>query len=260
MRTIGVVSFLVLIAAAGARGDEWQKRFPVSGRPELRVDTGDGSIELNPGPAGEISARVLTKGYKIGSGEVEVTDRQTGNRVEIEVRIPNRHWNIGNRSVRVELTVPANLDANLRTGDGSVRGRGVGGDLRIVTGDGSIDLGSATGSLDAHTGDGKITADGRFERLSLKTGDGSIDARIAEGSQMAGSWRIDTGDGSVTLRLPASFASELDLKTGDGGITVDLPATTNGRVSEHRFHGKLNGGGQVLTITTGDGSIRVGRL
>ncbi len=261
MNRAGVFFIALGLLAGAARGDEWQKRYTVSGTPQLRMDTGDGNVDLRAGAAGVIEARVTSQGYRLAEDDVRIVESQTGNSVTIELKFPR--WegiHTGRRWVRVELSVPPDLRAEVHTGDGNITGAGVAGDLRLSTGDGSIELSDAAGRLDARTGDGRIRVAGRFERLALKTGDGSVDAAIASGSQMAEPWRIGTGDGSVTVRLPEGFAADLDVRTGDGGITVDLPLTTSGKVGGNRLRGRLNGGGQLLTIETGDGSIRVSRL
>jgi hypothetical protein len=51
----------------------------------------------------------------------------------------------------------------------------------------------------------------------------------------------------------------VDLHTGDGHIDLDLPVTTEGKIRENEVRGKLNGGGNLLVIHTGDGSIRLRR-
>jgi hypothetical protein len=61
----------------------------------------------------------------------------------------------------------------------------------------------------------------------------------------------------VTLQLPGSFAADVDLRTGDGRITLDMPVSVEGRLGSNNIRGKLNGGGNVLTIHTGDGAIRL---
>lgn len=113
------------------------------------------------------------------------------------------------------------------------------------------------GRLRARTGDGHIRAAGRFDSLDLNTGDGRIDARALPGSTAASNWSIRTGDGSVTLELPSTFAADVDLHTSDGHITLDLPVTVEGRLGERNIRGKINGGGNLLTVHTGDGSIRI---
>jgi len=77
---------------------------------------------------------------------------------------------------------------------------------------------------------------------------------------MTSDWSLRTGDGGMTVRLPDSFAADLDVQTNDGHINLAMPVTVSGRASEKRIRGKLNGGGQLLTLHTGDGSIRLDRL
>src|SRR5438876_1293967 len=78
-------------------------------------------------------------------------------------------------------------------------------------------------------------------------------------SKMATSWTIRTGDGSVDLVLPADFQTNIDASTGDGHISLGVPVTVEGTFSNSQIHGKMNGGGQPLTIHTGDGSIRLSK-
>ena len=44
------------------------------------------------------------------------------------------------------------------------------------------------------------------------------------------------------------------------GRELDLPVTVNGSIERSSIRGKLNGGGPLLEITTGDGSIRVSKF
>ena len=79
------------------------------------------------------------------------------------------------------------------------------------------------------------------------------------GSRMGTSWSLRTGDGSVDLTLPADFQADIDATTGDGHISLGIPVTVEGTFSRSAIHGKMNGGGQALTIHTGDGSIRLSK-
>jgi hypothetical protein len=99
---------------------------------------------------------------------------------------------------------------------------------------------------------------GRLDSLTLRSGDGSIDADLLPGSKIASSWRVESGDGGVIVRLPRDFAADLDLHTGDGSISVDFPLTTTaGGRSDHDLRARLNAGGAPFFIRTGDGSIRL---
>jgi DUF4097 and DUF4098 domain-containing protein YvlB len=259
MRTLLVVSAVIL--ATSARAEEWSKRFQVSGAPELRVQTSDANVSVRASAGGVIEARVITKGWRIGPDEVRIIDHQTGSRVELEIRMPENEWNFGNRSANVELTVPQELKVEIHTGDGNINLRGLKGEFRLTSGDGDIEADSLDGAINGHTGDGKIEVRGRFDGLDLRSGDGNIIAAAAAGSKMASPWRIRSGDGGVTLKLPEGFSADIDAHTGDGEISVNLPVATTGfRSGDNVFRGKLNGGGLTLRVETGDGRIRLERL
>ncbi len=253
---------LVLLAACGSPSfaDEWKKSFSVPGRADLRVEVDDGEAIVRTWDRNQIEARITTQGWKIGPDEVRITDHQAGDRVEIEVRVPRTHFNFSPRSVHVELQVPRELRATIHSGDGRISIQDVKGEIHLSTSDGSIEADAVDGDFEAKTGDGRIRANGRWGRLSLETSDGSIDAEARVGSKMAAPWQINTGDGSVTLRLPENFAADLDAHTGDGKITVDLPVTASGTLGGSDVRGKLYGGGQKLVVRTGDGPIRLHRL
>jgi hypothetical protein len=281
MRTGWLLSIAVVgLAGAPARADEWSHRYPLKGAADLHVKTDDGSVRIETGDYTEIAARVTTEGWSIGPEGASITESQSGDRVEIAVRLPqHRSWHgIERRSVRVVLQVPKRADLDVRTGDGSVEvqpvsGRlnvstgdgsitveGLQGEIRLHTGDGAIRASGLAGQLQADTGDGHMTVRGRFELLDLSTGDGGIDADVEPGSKVEKPWSLRSGDGGITLRVPEDLGAELDAHTGDGHVVVDKPVTVTGTVGRDTVRGRLGAGGEPLRIHTGDGSIRLQRL
>lgn len=249
-----------VVFSSAARADEWTKRWPVNGKPELRVTAGDASIAVEVGATDEITALVRTRGISIGNSDLRITEHQDGNRVELELREPSTHFNFASRSIEVRLRVPRELLADLHTGDGSIKLKGLHGVIRVHTGDGSIQGDDLDGGFDARTGDGSMHINGRFDDLKLRTSDGSVDIQASHGSRMATEWRVETGDGSVHMGVPRDLAANIELRTGDGSIHSDLPLTVEGTKKEHELEGKLNGGGPSLSVRTGDGSISLGEI
>jgi hypothetical protein len=273
----------MLVAARIVQAEDWHKTYTVSGKATVRVETNDGAVRVSTWEGKQIEARVETIGWKIDNSEVRIIERQTGDRLDLEARVPNNNgifgsngiFGGGRRSLRIELRIPREADLNVRTGDGSVEisnsigavdihtgdGQiivsGAKGNIRLSTGDGQIQAKGLDGQLDASSGDGQIQIEGRLDSLNLKTNDGSIDARLATGSRISTSWSVRTGDGNVILRLPENFQADLDAHTGDGRIKVDFPITTTGKAGGSQLRGKINGGGPVLTVGTGDGSIDI---
>ncbi len=258
-KTFLVVVLCLTVLSLSALAEEWNKSYQVGDKPSLRVETNDASVEVTRGVSHTVSARVIADGYSINGTGVRVTEHQDGDKVDLQVHIPNQ-WGIHisvHRSVRVEVQVPAETALDLHSGDGHIRVDGISSQARIDTGDGHIEVRNFNGALNAHTSDGHMTIDGVLSDLNLRTGDGHIDLTVRPGSKMSAGWLIHTSDGGVEARLPEDLAAELYAHTGDGRIQLDFPVTVSGGIERSRIRGKLNGGGPLLEITSGDGSIRI---
>jgi DUF4097 and DUF4098 domain-containing protein YvlB len=289
--------FAAVAFAPRASATDWSKNYTVSGRANVRIDTNDGAVRVSTSDSKAVEFRVEYEGYELDKN-LHIETRQNGDQVELVARVTG-HWGFSwggrGRRLRIEVRMPKDADLNAHTGDGSVEASSINGNVTVQTGDGSIRANSLTGTIDLHTNDGSINVDtlkgdirlhtgdgsieareldgklnadsgdghvriaGRFEALNVKTGDGSVDTHVLPGSKMATSWNIRTGDGSVDLSLPGDFQANIDASTGDGHISVGLPVTVEGTFSNSQLHGKMNGGGQSLTVHTGDGSIRLSK-
>ena len=262
MRTFLRLLLLLSVAIPLAHADEWSKTYTLSGRPDLKVESSDAEIHVDTWDKNAIEAKVTTEHYKIGEGGIKINERQNGDRVEIEVRFPREthFFNFRSYHVQIDIHMPREGKVNLGTGDGRVRVAGLKGELQLRSGDGSLELEFVSGSVRARTGDGNILAKGRFDLLDLNTSDGRIDVEAERGSTMGQGWDLRTGDGSVALRIPSELAADVDIHTGDGHIDLDVPVTVEGKLGGNNVRGKLNGGGSLLAIKTGDGSIRLEKL
>ena len=288
---------LLAVSAVAAHAEDVTKSFVVTGRANVRAETNDGSVRVTTGDSKQVEFRVEYQGYELGKN-LRIDARQDGDKVEVVARITG-HWGFSfghnTRRLHIEVRMPREADLQVETGDGSVQVESINGTVSVHTGDGSVKANSLNGTIDLHTNDGSITVEnlkgdmrlrtgdgsieardldgkveadsgdghiriaGRFDGLNVKTGDGSVDTRVQPGSKMASSWTIRTGDGSVDLVLPSDFQTNIDASTGDGHISLGIPVTVEGTFSNSQIHGKMNGGGQPLTIHTGDGSIRLSK-
>ena len=266
-----------------------EKRFEVArGVPELTLITFDGSVEIRSWDQAVVQVEIEKRGPNKQVAEaIEVRAEQAGNAIRIEVRKPageTAGFLHQSPSAKLIALVPRQAkvvarsgdgsiivervegDLDLDTGDGSVRGYDLAGKVRIHTGDGSVRLEQVAGSLDVDTGDGTVSIAGKLQGVKAVTGDGTVVVRAEEGSAMADSWEIRTGDGGVRLELPAGFAANLDASTADGRVRLDgvdaeaapEPATEHGEEHAHRAVKRaLAGGGRLLRLRSGSGSITV---
>lgn len=268
---------IVLGTTAAAHADEWEHSYPITRTTPLRLKTGDAEVRLHAGPAGSVRMHVHTHNLTIGRRlMIDVSDAGGGWTAEVRERpqMFGFHFDIGPRVV-VELEVPSDCQLAVVTGDGGIQASDIGGQLDLHTGDGGIhadrlrgavhlDTGDGgvvvhelDGQLVAHSGDGHMHLDGRFDHLDVTTGDGPVQIDVGSGSHVAQGWSIQTGDGGVRLRLPNDLRADLHAHTGDGGITMDLPVEVSGQIGHHDLRGTLHGGGGLLEVRSGDGSIHI---
>lgn len=282
--TLAVSSACVDIVAA-QHVEREDRKFSVSGRPEVTLSTFDGSIEVRPTDRSEVAVTIERRGSsKEATDRIDVHTEQTGNQVTVEVRWPRGSmvglaWH-NSASAKLIVSMPAtgNLHARsgdgsidverisgaieLHSGDGSIHGRNLSGSINAQTGDGSIKLEDMNGALEVHTGDGSVTVTGKLTGgVRARTGDGSVSVHAAPGSTADADWTITTGDGSVELALPADFSGELNAHTGDGHVVLhDLTlSNVSGRIGKNAVRGRLGSGGHAVNVRTGDGSITLRR-
>jgi DUF4097 and DUF4098 domain-containing protein YvlB len=260
-----------------------EKRFTVTGLPDLRLTTFDGSIEIRSGEGNTVVVEIEKRGpTKEALDDLKIETKQDGNRIEVAVKKPAHEvvfFGVGRMSPTASLIVTMPRDGNvtarsgdgsiriehvhgrleLRTGDGSIRAFDIAGQLTLATGDGSVTLEDVAGDLDVDTGDGSVSVAGKPSAMKLHTGDGSITVRALAGTTMKDDWSMTTGDGGVAVYLPSDFGAELDAHTGDGSIRNELQLGSNDEGDKDRrsLKGKLGAGGRLLRIRTGDGSIRL---
>src|SRR5437868_4555174 len=170
LRTVTVAVALPLAASGCVVVDSQghvvrdEKRFTIAGTPDLHLNTFDGSIEIR---AGEDARTVVVETEKLGPtkeavDELKVETKQEGNRIDLEVKKPNRDvlfFGIGHMTphARFIVTMPRSGDVAARSGDGAIDIRGISGRLDLHTGDGSIRGTAIGGEMSFITGDGSVT-------------------------------------------------------------------------------------------------------
>jgi DUF4097 and DUF4098 domain-containing protein YvlB len=253
----------VIVLAAFAHADDWSKTYNLTGKPDLRVEAVDATVRIESWDRNNIEAHVTTRGWHIGNGDLEIVEHQQGEAVTIQLREPHHNhfsFSVDARHTELEIRMPRNARVDVHTSDGSVSAKGLAGDLNFVTGDGRLVLEDNDGNLHAHTSDGSIRVSGRFDVVDLKTSDGRVAFEARPGSHMQEPWHIHTSDGSIDLRIPADLAADIDLHTSDGHIITNIPIVVEGSFDKENLHGKINGGGNSLSVSTSDGSITLDKL
>lgn len=248
-----------LFAADGS----WSKTWNVSASAaDLRVDADYGTLHIVQGNSNAIHADVTTSYWSIPS-DVQVSDTQDGNHVEIRVRTPEHHgggwfhWHTPKVEINIEVPDGSRLD--LHTGFGDIRGENLHAHARVDTNFGGIHFPEFNGQLNGETGFGDVSTDGVFSGLELKSGFGSVRAEANSGSQIHEDWRLDSGFGDIVLRVPSDMNANIDASSGFGHVSTDVPLSVTDTSSHSELRGQLGKGGSSVELNTGFGSIHLGR-
>ena len=210
--------------------------------------------------------------------------------ISFDVTVPKdtsveSHTGSGNQRVS---DVSGPVRAN--TGSGNVTVSGIGAEVRANAGSGNLEIKNVQGRTYAETGSGNTIATGiaggfdaragsgdiTFEQTAsgsvrAETGSGNIHLRNVSGGleagagsgdvevqgKMASDWRIHTGSGEVEVKLPSDAKFNINAQSSSGNVEVHHPVTMQGAFKKNHIEGTVNGGGTLLQVSTGSGTIRV---
>ena len=253
---------LALSVPAVAQGPEgaFERTLKVTGSADVDVQSGSGSIRVEPGAADSVrvAARIKAGSSWLAGGDVEKRIRQIEQNPPIEQQ--GNVIRIGrfadddlarNISISYEITVPAATKLAARTGSGSIAVGAIAGPAEIKSGSGSVTVGRVGGSVVASTGSGSIKVEGAAS-LEASTGSGSISA-----ASVAGPTKATSGSGSITITQ--SGKGDVNVSAASGGITltgVDGAARVSSSSGSITIDGRPSGpwtlnassGGITLTV------------
>jgi hypothetical protein len=263
-----VLLFLIsAVAAQAATEEQLHQRFPAQPGATVVVEVDFGSIDVSTNATSEVVVDVWRKIGRRKKADEEAFLRD--NPVEfsqdsrtVTIRSHGKSkwsWSLSGRNennAKYTISVPAQSNAQLKTGGGGVRVVDLTGEVKAQTGGGGLSFARLHGPLNGGTGGGGIGADdcegalnfrtggggievtGGSGSLSGSTGGGSVSVRNFQGSahvsaggggltieNVAGGVDASTGGGSIRAVLPSELADNVKLSTGGGGISVSVPAT-----------------------------------
>ena len=260
----------------------WEKSYTVSGKPVLALEVSDSGMTVRScGDCRAVHVRVEMTGAKLSDYVLE--ESQSGNTIHFSLKERTHvgfHIEMRSQSVKVLVETPANVTLEGRSSDGSMSVRGLQGEITLASSDGSLDVEDVSGNLKLRTSDGSLrvrggggrlearSSDGSqdiagsFESWQVASSDGSLKVELLPGTKLREPSTVESKDGSLTMQVPRELAAEFDVQTRDGGLQSNLPLTTSGYDSRdehgHAVHGKMNGGGPLMSVRSSDGSVRVG--
>lgn len=314
---LGVFIFISGFAPSLAEERKVEKKFKVSARGLLTLDSDKGSVDIRTQAAAEVEIVVVLEARTGSRSQAEdwfnnfdLSFDHIGSNVTVNGKWHDPSFRHDNRlGVHYDIRIPKdyNVDvktaggsialddlagkAELRTSGGSINMGEIGGPVVAATSGGSISLqgakghadlntsggsivvGKIDGPLEAKTSGGSISVEGVNGDLDAKTSGGSlklsdlngnVEAKTSGGSiwaellkQINKPVELKTSGGGITLVIPPGMKADLDASTSGGRVRTDVPLTLQGRISKSSVQGKINGGGELITLKTSGGNIEI---
>jgi hypothetical protein len=236
------------------------KNFSVGSQPTVVLNNGNGSVHIINGSANHVTV-VAHKHVLLGDGnQISVQYDLNSSQNTLTVTVPDQqgfslfNWNHG---VDFDVTVPAQANLHMETGNGSVDATGINGQISLETGNGSIDVTQVNGPMTLKTGNGSITTTqtGASGNSTFKTGNGSIDFNGTLNPNN-GTYLFTTGNGSIDVTLPGNSSFQFAASTGNGSIDSDFPSV--GSDDRDSVEGTVGSAPYAqVTLRTGNGSIHL---
>lgn len=221
---------------------------------ELRSDFGDVSLATAAGGTLTIQTNngtVSLENVK-ASGKVDLhsdfgrIEYKSGSSTELQIQNQNGEVAVSDVKASGDLVISSDFGAirlvsvdaksyNLKTLNGRISVDGVTGSIKAVSDFGDVEI-----------------KNGRETTLDLKSGNGAV---RFEGNLGPGPHTLRSDFGAITLSLPGDQAFNFDLQTDFGKIRSDFEMTVQGTADEKHLQGKVNGGGDSVTVITKNGNI-----
>ena len=183
---------------------------------------------------------------------------RTDQRLDIRTEAPKKPGRNRNVSVAYTVTVPKEIDLELKTVNGTIDVKDISGAVDAKTTNGRIGLSGIVGAIQAKTTNGKIGLLEVLGPINAKTANGSIKAEVGGSGEQQYEIRAATTNGGIEVTLPKGLKANLKASTVNGKINTDFPVTVTvkGLISKS-VDGVINGGGELIHLKTVNGSIRL---
>lgn len=254
---------------------------------KMKVHSSDVVIKTWDKP--EVYVKVSGNKKAVKEAEINYSSDDRGVDIEMEGEF---HFGFFSQSMfmKFEIFVPASYDAQIKTSGGIIAVNALKGNLELRTSGGDVNLRDITGSITAKTSGGTISGknieggsklttsggdiyyDNFTGDLGCSTSGGTINLNGSDSKIKAGTSGGDitlvysgvnkgidlhTSGGSITIKVPADFSADMNLRTSGGTINCGLRIDNLEKASSSRLSGELNNGGNELTASTSGGDIRV---
>ena len=261
---LAALSLLLSVPAAlpaGVTEKVIERTLPLAAGQRFELKNINGAVEISAWDRSEVSIRAVLRTKERDReraqqllDDTEIIITAEGGDVIVNTRLPKQRrdqgwfswlfggWR-GGVSVHYFVTLPRDIEAGVKSTNGSITVANFRGALRLRTTNGGIKVKKSAGIIAASTTNGAISAE------------------LVEVDKQA-DISLKTTNGSIVLGLPEDFSGEINARTTNGAISSELPVTFEGTVSKRRLRGFVGEGDSDVRceLATTNGSITIRKL
>ena len=221
----------------------------------VAVENRNGDVEVEPHDGDE----VLVEYRKAGRSQEAVDAVAVEGTVEDgDLAVRSVHGDrFRNVSVDLAVKIPdGGSVGSVATGNGDTVVREVTGDVRASTANGDVRVTDVDGHVTVQSGNGDAEARGTTGLSGARSANGSVSVEI---HALRGATDVTSGNGDVEAGVAPDLDAEVLATVGNGDLDVEVELE-GASVAANRVRGRLGDGGPLLTLTTGNGDVRLYEL
>lgn len=270
----------------------FDRTLSTSGPVQIELRGGSGRVELRSGSGNEIRVHgdyeVYGNGFESARHEADdLAARPPIDQHGQLIRIGTDVERFTNASISYTITVPAQTEARVTVGSGSVDVSAIDGPLEVSAGSGRVSvrdirqdvrIGTGSGSVDLQGIGGRANAIVRSGSLSLSDIGGDVSAEASSGrinifhvrgrvEAHGGSGGVDVSGATQDLRATSSSGhlsvsgspgrgSFWDIRASSGRVTLDIPSDLGYQLSAHSSSGTIRTSHEMIVQDTGRHNLR----
>lgn len=278
--------YFLLSSVSFPNGHDLLKEATVSteGAKNLVINSFAGSISVTGSDRSYMTMQVFGKNKNINDFEILTAKNVSSVALDCKKKNEDALSDENDFGLKIVVNLPDDKDVSVKSGNGNIIVRNIGGKLRVYTGGGNIDITNVSKNIYAVTAGGNVSAENVDGSVNIISGGGNIDVinfvstviALTDGGNIflkgsngainasTGGGNIDvdylgknsgmvlnSGAGNINLNLPVDFEADVSLLTENGKISGDVSNTKNKNFIQTIF----NGGGKKLYCLTETGNI-----
>jgi hypothetical protein len=252
-----VVAVLALIIGTRSTGPSHPAPgttvFPVGDHVVLRFVHSTGSVQMRPGPGGQVSVTEHRNGI---TNAIHTHYRQQGDVITVTVSVENGLFTA--TWVDFTVTVPQGISMTVATAAGTLRAAGLTGSFVLRDTNGSIWATRVNGAIAMRTASGSINTSQVSGQVSASTDNGTI---TTISTRLGGHSLMQAQDGTINFHGSLNPGCHAAFKNTNGAIGVTLPSLSSVLVDARTRFGSINSQFSSVHVVSGSkGRVAVGRV